>query len=345
MTKTSVPPRAAPGAADPRDWVKTLAGYREPNQLRSAFELGVSVIPFLLLWALAWWSLSVSYWLTLAISIVNAAFLVRLFAIQHDCGHGAFFTNRFVSDWVGRALGVLTLTPYDVWRRTHSVHHSTSGNLDKRGMGDVHTLTVDEYRQLGLFQRLVYRVYRNPVTLFGVGPGYLFFLQNRIPLGLMRSGAKYWVSAMGTNIAILVALAVIWYFGGLMPVLLIFLPSTLIAASAGVWLFYVQHQFEETLWNTDENWQLHDAALNGSSYYVLPSVLQWFSANIGIHHVHHLYSRIPFYRLTEVLRDHAELAKDNRMTIRESLTCARLHLWDEKTKRLLSFAQARTLYG
>jgi len=345
MTKTSVPPRAAPGAADPRDWVKTLAGYREPNQLRSAFELGVSVIPFLLLWALAWWSLSVSYWLTLTISIVNAAFLVRLFAIQHDCGHGAFFTNRFVSDWIGRALGVLTLTPYDVWRRTHSVHHSTSGNLDKRGMGDVHTLTVGEYRQLGLFQRLVYRVYRNPVTLFGVGPGYLFFLQNRIPLGLMRSGAKYWISAMGTNIAILTALAVIWYFGGLMPVLLIFLPSTLIAASAGVWLFYVQHQFEETLWNIDENWQLHDAALNGSSYYVLPSVLQWFSANIGIHHVHHLYSRIPFYRLTEVLRDHTELAKDNRMTIRESLTCARLHLWDEKTKRLLSFAQARTLYG
>ncbi|MFT7593588.1 MAG: omega-6 fatty acid desaturase (delta-12 desaturase) [Paracoccaceae bacterium] len=345
MTKTSVPPRVTSGAAAPRDWVKTLAGYREPNQLRSAFELAVSIIPFFLLWALAWWSLSISYWLTLTISVVNAAFLVRLFAIQHDCGHGAFFTNRLVSDWVGRVIGVFTLTPYDVWRRTHSVHHSTSGNLDKRGMGDVHTLTVAEYNDLSTFQRLVYRLYRNPVTLFGVGPGYLFFLQNRIPLGLMRGGAKYWVSAMGTNIAIVVALAVIWYFGGLMPVLLIFLPSTLIAASAGVWLFYVQHQFEDTQWNTGDDWQLHDAALNGSSYYVLPSVLQWFSANIGIHHVHHLYSRIPFYRLTEVLRDHAELAKGNRMTIGESLTCARLHLWDEKTKRLLSFAQARTLYG
>jgi len=345
MTESSVLPQAEPGPATPRDWIKILANYREPNQLRSAFELAISIIPFFLLWALAWWSLSISYWLTLAISVLNAAFLVRLFAIQHDCGHGAFFSNRLVSDWIGRIIGVVTLTPYDVWRRTHSVHHSTSGNLDKRGMGDVHTLTVSEYQDLSAFQRLVYRLYRNPVTLFGVGPGYLFFLQNRIPLGLMRGGAKYWVSAMGTNFAILVALTVIWYFGGLMPVLLIFLPSTLIAGSAGVWLFYVQHQFEKTRWNAEEDWQLHDAALNGSSHYVLPSVLQWFSANIGIHHVHHLYSRIPFYRLTEVLRDHTELAKGNRLTIRESLTCARLHLWDEKTKRLLSFAQARTLYG
>jgi len=159
------------------------------------------------------------------------------------------------------------------------------------------------------------------------------------------NSVRYWVSAMGTNIAIIAALTVIWYFGGLMPVLLIFLPSTLIAATAGMWLFYVQHQFENTKWEDDEDWQLHDAAFHGSSYYVLPAVLQWFSANIGIHHVHHLYSRIPFYRLTEVLRDHSELAKGNRMTIRQSLDCARLHLWDEKSRKLLSFAQARTLYG
>ncbi|TBX28450.1 MULTISPECIES: fatty acid desaturase [Nioella] len=327
-------PRAA------RDWIKVLAQYREPNALRSSYELGITIGPFLSLWVLAWWSLSVSYWLTLAISSVNAAFLLRLFCIQHDCGHGAFFNNRTVSDWLGRVLGVLTLTPYDVWRRTHSIHHSNSGNLGRRGIGDVHTLTVAEYRALSPMGRLMYRLYRNPVVLFGLGPGYLFFLQNRLPLGLMAS-ARYWISAMGTNAAILIGLGLMLYFGGVMPILLIFLPSTLLAATAGMWLFYVQHQFETTQWDAEENWQVHDAALNGSSHYVMPAPLQWLSANIGIHHVHHLYSRIPFYRLPEVLRDHAELAGRNRMTIRESLANARLHLWDEQSRRLLSFAQAR----
>ncbi|UWQ55471.1 fatty acid desaturase [Leisingera caerulea] len=344
MSKTPDPIQPQAAARTARDWVKILAQYREPDHLRSAFELAVTVVPFLLLWALAWWSLSVSYWLTLVLSVCIAAFLLRLFTIQHDCGHGSFFTNRHLSDWVGRVIGVLTLTPYDVWRRTHSIHHSTHGNLGKRGMGDIHTMTVAEYRAASRWERLVYRLYRHPVTLFGIGPGYLFFLQNRIPYGLTGQ-ARYWISAMGTNAAILAALGLIWYFGGLMPLLLIFLPATLIAATAGLWLFYVQHQFETTQWTQDEDWQLHDAALHGSSHYVLPPVLQWLSANIGIHHVHHLYSRIPFYRLTEVLRDHAELAEGNRMTIRESLANARLHLWDEDSCRLLSFAQARRLYA
>ncbi|NSY36969.1 fatty acid desaturase [Leisingera sp. ANG59] len=342
MSKTQDRNQPQAAARTARDWVKILAQYREPNSVRSSFELAVTVVPFLLLWALAWWSLSVSYWLTLAISVLIAAFLLRLFTIQHDCGHGSFFNNRHVSDWVGRIIGVLTLTPYDVWRRTHSIHHSTHGNLGKRGMGDIHTMTVAEYRAASRWDRLVYRLYRHPVTLFGLGPGYLFFLQNRIPYGLTGQ-ARYWISAMGTNAAILAALGLIWYFGGLMPLLLIFLPATLIAATAGLWLFYVQHQFETTQWEREEDWQLHDAALHGSSHYVLPPVLQWLSANIGIHHVHHLYSRIPFYRLPEVLRDHAELAEGNRMTIRESLTNARLHLWDEDSKRLLSFSQARSL--
>lgn len=344
MTQSIDQSRTKPGTLSARDWVKTLAKYREPNQWRSAFELSVTVGPFVLLWALAWWSMSISYWLTLAISCVNALFLLRLFTIQHDCGHGSFFKNRFVSDWVGRFIGVLTLTPYDVWRRTHSAHHSASGNLGKRGMGDIHTLTVAEYNELSGFDRFMYRLYRNPITLFGFGPSYLFFVQNRVPLGLMNS-VRYWASAMGTNIAIVAALLVIWYFGGFAAVFLIFVPSTLLAATAGMWLFYVQHQFEDTRWEQDEDWQLHDAALHGSSHYVLPSVLQWFSANIGIHHVHHLYSRIPFYRLTEVLRDHAVLAESNKMSIRESLACARLHLWDEKSRQLLSFSQARVMYG
>ena len=342
MSTPEISPQPKAAGKSARDWVKILAQYREPNHLRSSFELAVTVVPFFALWALAWWSLSVSYWLTLALSLPIAAFLLRLFTIQHDCGHGSFFRNRHVSDWVGRIIGVLTLTPYDVWRRTHSIHHSTHGNLGKRGMGDIHTMTVAEYRASGRWGQFMYRLYRHPITLFGLGPGYLFFLQNRIPYGLMGQ-ARYWISAMGTNLTIVLALAAIWYFGGLMPLLLIFVPATLIAATAGLWLFYVQHQFEATTWEDDSNWQLHDAALHGSSHYVLPPVLQWLSANIGIHHVHHLYSRIPFYRLPQVLRDHAELAEGNRMTIRESLANARLHLWDEDAKRLVSFSQARAL--
>lgn len=328
------------GTRSPKEWLKVLAAYREPNSWRSTYELLITAGPFLLLWVLAWWSLSYSYWLTLMISTVNAGFLLRLFCIQHDCGHGAFFNNRTVSDWVGRVIGVLTLTPYDVWRRSHSIHHSASGNLGRRGMGDVHTLTVAEYQARTPLRRLMYRMYRHPVVLFGLGPGYLFFLQNRLPLGLMGH-ARYWISAMGTNAVIIAALSLMIYFGGLMPVLLIFLPSTLLAATAGVWLFYVQHQFETTHWDDEADWQLHESALEGSSHYVLPKWLAWMSAYIGIHHVHHLYSRIPFYRLPEVLRDHAELAQTNRMTIGESFHNARLHLWDEKSRRLLSFAQAK----
>ncbi len=333
-----------PSPSKASDWVKILANYREPSDRRSYFELAITAIPFFLLWAAAWWSLSISPWLALALSLLVAGFLLRLFAIQHDCGHSSFFRNRSVGDWVGRGIGILTLTPYDVWRRAHSIHHSSAGNLGRRGMGDILTLTVAEYRELGAFGRLKYRLYRHPFTLFGVGPGYLFLLENRLPLGFMGQ-ARYWISAMGTNLGILIAGSLIWYLGGLQPLLLIFLPSTLIAATAGVWLFYVQHQFESTHWEAEEDWQLHESALHGSSHYVLPSVLQWMTANIGIHHVHHLYSRIPFYRLTEVLKDHEELAEGNRMTIRESLASVRLHLWDEQSKRLMSFSQARQLYG
>ncbi|WP_299025201.1 fatty acid desaturase [uncultured Sulfitobacter sp.] len=323
-----------------REWVKVLANYREPHTGRSFYELGITLGPFVALWALAWWSLSISAWLTLAISICNAAFLLRLFCIQHDCGHASFFKHRGLSDWTGRVIGVLTLTPYDVWRRSHAIHHSSAGHLGRRGIGDINTLTIAEYRALSRLGRIQYRMYRHPIVLFGLAPGFIFFLQNRLPLGLMEK-ARYWVSAMCTNAAIIAALAVIWFFGGLMPILLIFVPTTLLAATAGVWLFYVQHQFEHTVWEEEQEWDLHDAALQGSSHYVLPSPLQWLSANIGIHHIHHLYSRIPFYRLPEVLRDHEGLADVNRMTIRESIANARLHLWDEDGKRLLSFAEAR----
>jgi acyl-lipid omega-6 desaturase (Delta-12 desaturase) len=336
------PPEAAK-TAEAKDWVSVLARYRDPDPARSALELGLSLLPFLGLWALAWWALSLSGWLAVALAVANALFLVRLFIIQHDCGHGSFFRSRMLGDWVGRALGVLTLTPYHVWRKSHAFHHSASGNLDRRGIGDVLTLTVDEYRALSRYGRLRYRLYRHPLVMFGLGPTFLFLLQNRFPGGLLTADRREWISAMGTNAALALALGAILWFGGPEPVLLIFVPTALVGSSIGVWLFFVQHQFEETQWNRAPEWQVHDAALHGSSHYVLPPVLRWFSGNIGIHHVHHLYARIPFYRLTEVLRDHAELAGHKRLTLRESLRCTKFHLWDEGRQRLLSFAEARRI--
>lgn len=326
-----------------RDWIRILAKYREPNSLRSSFELGVSVIPFIVLWVLACWVAQYSYLGAFLISAVNGGFLLRLFCIQHDCGHGSFFGNRNVSDWVGRALGVVTLTPYDVWRRTHSLHHSHAGDLDHRGIGDVMTLTTEEYHQRSAFGRWLYRAYRHPLVMFGLGPSYIFLLQNRLPFGLMTQGKSYWISAMGTNFCTAAIMATIVYFGGWQALFLVALPTTLIAASVGVWLFYIQHQFEQTQWDQTEDWQLHEAALHGSSHYDLPPILRWFSANIGIHHVHHLYSRIPFYRLTEVLRDHKDLVECNRMTLMQSFKCAKLDLWDAGSRRLVSFAMARQM--
>ena len=328
-----------------KDWVRILARYREPSTARSILELLVTLVPFTLLWVLAWAAMSISSWLAVGIAILNGFFLVRLFCIQHDCGHASFFHSRRVQDWVGRCLGVLTLTPYDVWRRTHSLHHAQHGNLDQRGIGDVLTLTVAEYQARSRLGRLMYRLYRHPVVLFGVGPGYLFLLQNRLPLGLMSSGRRYWVSAMGTNAMIALVLAVMIWLGGMKPVLLIYLPTVLVAATIGMWLFYVQHQFEETHWAKGDAWQVHEAALAGSSHYVLPAPLRWLSANIGIHHVHHLYSRIPFYRLPQILDDHAELAVAQRLTLRESLRSVNLHLWDDKLNRLTSFREAKRRYG
>jgi omega-6 fatty acid desaturase (delta-12 desaturase) len=327
----------------PSEWTRILAKYREPILSRSVFELSVTILPFLALWALAWWSLQISPWLALAFAVLNAGFLMRLFMIQHDCGHGSFLKNRQVGDWVGRVIGVLTLTPYETWRRTHAIHHSSTGNLDRRGIGDVPTLTVQEYRAKGFFGRLGYRIVRNPVFLFGIVPFFMFFLHNRLPVGLMRSGRKYWISAMGTNLSIAVLLTGLFWLGGWQVILFIYLPTTLLAAMAGMWLFFVQHQFEDTIWDQEADWNVQEAALHGSSFYDLPGVLRWMTANIGMHHVHHLASRIPFYRLSEVLRDHDILAHTQRLTLRDSLGCARLHLWDEKSRKLLSFSDARLL--
>lgn len=338
---TSKPPTDSESLSA-REWAKVLIKYRTPQTSRSMFELGITLFPFLIIWGAAWWALSISPWLTFAIALLNGPFLVRLFAIQHDCGHRSFVENRALGDWIGRLIGVLTVTPYEMWRYAHAVHHSASGNLDRRGLGDINTMTVREYHAASPLARLYYRIYRNPIMTFAIAPAVLFLIVNRLPFGFMTQ-RKFWISAMGNNLGLLALLGPIYFFGGWEPILLIFLPSTILASSIGVWLFYVQHQFEHAHWEKDEDWDVHEAALHGSSHYVLPPFLQWLTANIGIHHVHHLQSRIPFYRLPEVLRDHKDLAVGAQMTIRESLHTARLHLWDEEGKRLLSYKDARAL--
>jgi omega-6 fatty acid desaturase (delta-12 desaturase) len=340
---TERPPNAAGSASDARAWISILATYREPSGARSLLELAITVVPFLALWALAWATLSISYFLSLVFVVVAGGFLVRLFAIQHDCGHGTLFRRRQMNDWIGRGLGVLTLTPYDAWRRDHALHHAGSGNLEKRGFGDINTLTVREYRSLPLWGRLRYRIYRHPVTLFIVGPAYQFLLRHRLPLGKIFARNAPWISTMLTNLAIALLFGTVIWLVGVVPFLIVHLPITLIGASIGVWLFYVQHQFEDTTWDGAADWNLHDAALHGSSHYDLPAVLRWITANIGVHHVHHLCSRIPYYRLPQVLRDHPVLVSQGRLTLLESLRCVKLALWDESQGRLISFREARTM--
>jgi len=334
----------AGGAAidsEARSWSAVLANYRQPSTIRSTLEIVITALPFTALWVLSAVAAVSGHWWGLPLSVLAAGFLVRLFILQHDCGHGSLFPRRAANDWAGRTMGVLTFTPYDCWRRTHAVHHATAGNLDQRGIGDIETLTVGEYRALPWWGRTRYWLYRHPVVMFGLGPAWLFICQYRLPLGLMRAGLQPWMSTIATNSCIALLAGTLIYLMGLGPFLMVQMPIILIAATVGVWLFYVQHQFEETHWSEGEDWNFQRAALHGSSHYELPLVLRWFTGNIGIHHVHHLSSKVPFYRLPEILRDHPELRETGRITFLQSLSCIKLVLWDERAKRLVSFRDAR----
>ncbi len=326
-----------------RDWRQALTTYHAPSHRRSVLEIVVTLVPFVLLWIAMWWTMQWSYWLSIPICVLASGFLVRLFMIQHDCGHSAFFRQRQANDWTGRAISILTLTPYDDWRRSHATHHATSGNLDRRGIGDITTLTVTEYLALPLLGRIRYRLYRNPIVMFVIGPAYLFLIQHRFPATSTMRDWRAWISPMLTNAVIaLVAAPIIWLVG-LSSFLMVQIPIIVVASSIGVWLFYVQHQFESTTWAKNDEWSVHEAALHGSSHYDLPPLVRWLTANIGVHHVHHLSSRIPYYRLSQVLEDHPELKNLGRVTFLESLACVRLTLWDEARHRLISFRQLRAL--
>ena len=305
-------------------------------------QLVTTAVPMAALWLLMQQSLAVGYWATLLLAIPTAGLLVRLFMIQHDCGHHSFFHARWLNDAVGRIISVFTLTPYDQWRNAHAYHHATSGDLDRRGIGDIDMLTVAEYRALSRRGRFLYRLYRNPLVVFGIGPAWVFVIKQRFPFRSRPDGARGLVSVVATNVAIAAVLALAMYLFGVADILLVQIPVTLIASSIGVWLFFVQHQFERTYWERHKDWSFADAALRGSSYYALPRVLRWFTADIGIHHIHHLCSRIPNYRLSECLAAHPALGDVERLTLWQSIRCMRLTLWDEGQKRLVGFREAIT---
>jgi omega-6 fatty acid desaturase (delta-12 desaturase) len=316
--------------------LKELKAYSAPITARSLAQLSVTAIGFIVSCVAMYVSLRWTYAATLLLSIPAAGFLVRLFMIQHDCGHHSFFKRTWMNDLVGRIIGVLTMTPYGYWRAQHAKHHATAGNLDKRGVGDVTTLTVDEFIVLPRWRRWAYRAYRNPLILFGLGPTFVFLLKHRAPFDLPLRRTRMWLSVLGTNAGIALGFTAAAAAMGLGTAIKLYLPVMMIASSIGIWLFYVQHQFEGVYWRRQGNWRHADAALLGSSYYALPRPLQWMTANIGFHHIHHLSSRIPNYRLEEAMK-HAPVLRENGISLARSFRCARLSLWDECQGKMIGF--------
>jgi omega-6 fatty acid desaturase (delta-12 desaturase) len=314
-----------------------LAAFKNPDTRRSIWQLASTAALLVGTWVLMYLSLGVGYWLTLLLAVPAAFFLIRLFIVQHDCGHGAFFRSPRAADVVGSIIGVLTLTPYHYWKKTHAMHHATSGNLEHRGFGDIDTLTVDEYLALPRWRRFKYRLYRHPAVLFGVGAVLHFVVRHRIPTIVPRTWARERRSIFWTNIGLAAFVVGMGLLVGFREFLLVQTPLTVLSCSIGVWLFYVQHQFEPTYWEHNEQWQYDAAALSGSSYYQLPRVLQWATGNIGLHHVHHLNARIPNYRLQEALDAVPELQRVTTLSLRDSLRCVRLALWDERARKLVGF--------
>ena len=317
-----------------------LAKYETPDFRRCLSQLLATVLPFLALWVAMLRTLQYGYWLTLLLAVPTAGFLVRLFILQHDCAHRSFVGSPAANDVLGTVIGLFTLTPHYYWRRIHLMHHATSGNLDRRGYGDIDTLTVAEYLRLSPTRRFLYRAYRHPLVLFGVAPALHFVVRQRF----CRSHSARWrrerASVHATNVAVLTLLAGLSMAIGFKRLLLVQVPVGMLASSLGVWLFYVQHQFEDTYWDSGVRWDHVAAGIQGSSHYVLPQPLEWLTCRIGLHHIHHLGPRIPNYRLRQCLNENPALQQGPKLTIRQSLRCASLKLWDEERQRLVPIPDA-----
>jgi len=327
--------------ADTSAWKEMVAGYQKPAIWRSLWQVVNSLVPYAALWYLAYLSLAVSWWITVPLAVLAGGFLVRVFIIHHDCGHGSFFKSRMANDVLGFITGVLTFTPYYQWRGEHALHHSTAGDLDRRGTGDVWTLTVQEYLESSRWNRFLYRLARNPVVLFVIAPLFLFVVKHRFtsPKATRRERhSVYW-----TNLAVLALATGLSLIFGLKAYLVIQLTAMMVAGSAGVWLFYVQHQFEGVYWERRGAWDYTAAALQGSSFYKLPKVLQWFSGNIGFHHIHHLSSRIPNYNLEKCHDANPLFQSVKAVTLFPSLKSFTFRLWDEPRKKLVGYGHLRLL--
>jgi omega-6 fatty acid desaturase (delta-12 desaturase) len=320
-------------------WREILAPYARPHLGRSLLDVATSVVPYLALSAAMYIALGVSYLLALALAIPTAGFLVRTFILFHDCSHGSFLPSKRANAWLGVGLGLLVYSPFLRWRHDHAIHHATSGDLDRRGGGDVRTLTVGEYHALPARARLGYRVFRNPLVMFGLGPIVALLVGPRLVARDARPRLRR--SVIGTNIALALVISAICFAIGWRQFLLIQAPTIMLAGSAGIWLFYVQHQFEDAYWQEGAGWSYADAALRGSSYLKLPKVLQFFSGNIGLHHVHHLNARIPNYNLQRAHDENTIFHDVPTLSLGDGLRTVRLKLWDEERGRLVTFAQAR----
>jgi acyl-lipid omega-6 desaturase (Delta-12 desaturase) len=332
-------PGPAPGNDSTAVGPAVLARYARPDHGRSLLDLATSVLPYLGLSVLMYFALEVSYLLALVLALPAAGFLVRTYIVLHDCGHGSFMRSRRANAWIGSLCGLLVFTPFHSWRHEHAVHHATAGDLDRRGVGDVLTLTVAEYAALGWFGRLKYRLFRNPLVMFGLGPAYAMILSPRWPSPSARKRIRR--NVIATDIALAALIAGLCWAVGWREYLLVQAPTAWLAGATGVWLFYVQHQFEDTYWQTSERWAYADAALRGSSYLKLPRVLQFFTGNIGLHHVHHLSTRIPNYNLQRAHDENQAFREVPTLTLWDGLRAVRLKLWDEDRERLVTFAQAR----
>jgi omega-6 fatty acid desaturase (delta-12 desaturase) len=322
-------------------WKDIVLKYQNPSLPRALWQIVNTIVPYAFLWYLMYRSLAISWWLVIPLAILAGAFLVRVFIIFHDCGHGSYFRSRTANDVFGFITGVLTFTPYFHWRWEHAIHHASAGHLDKRGTGDVWTLTVQEYLESSRWKKFSYRLARNPFVLFVIAPLYVFLIWQRIPA---RNSSKrerysvYWMDLALFGMA--VALSAVF---GIKAYALIQLTVMAVAGGAGVWLFYVQHQFEGTYWERGEDWDYTAAALKGSSFYKLPRILQWFSGNIGYHHIHHLSSRIPNYHLESCHKADPLFQQVKPITLFSSFKSLTFRLWDEQRRQLVGYRRLREL--